>query len=741
MQQPQQRVQCCCQHRRGMRNPFGQLRFGQFDVPVAEFVPGEVVERFTGPAELVVVERRIDFRANLFQPPKDPSVGVGQLVERRQLRQLRAVEQRIAGGVEQLGAEVARRPDVILPDRQIAAGAGAAGQGEPQGVGAEHVHPVERVDDVALGLAHLATGLVADQPVQEDVGERHLRAAPAVQGDGVVVADEGAEHHHSGHPEEEDVVAGDQNACGIELFQLRRLLRPAQGGERPQRRGEPGVQHVGVLLPALGRRFVGADAALFAVGPVPDRDAVAPPQLPRDAPVVHVVHPGEPARFHAGRVNHRVAVADRVTGGLGQRFHSDPPLQRQPRLDRLAAALGMPDAVQVGSLLLDDAALRGQRLAHRDPGREPVHAVELCSGVGDSTPGVHDRDHRQLVAQPDLEVVGVVRGRDFDCAGAEFGVDVLVGDDQQLPVHERVRQAAADQVPVALVVGMHRDGGVAQHRLDPGGGHHDVRARVVERAVAERHQLALDLLVVDLDVGEGRLQHRRPVDQPLGAVDQPGVVEPFEDGAHGPGQALVHGEPVAAPVHPVAEPAHLAADGAAGLALPVPHLLDEQLATEVLFGLAVDGELLFHHALGRDAGVIHAGLPEHLVALHPLAPGQGVHHGVLQRVAHVQAAGDVGRRQHDRVAGFVAGRVRGEVPGVHPLAVDRVFGRGRVPRLGQVGGGAAAGGHPSILGSDVYLHVSARTVSRVTRRAGRPARTRPRRGIGPAARRPLRPRG
>ena len=115
VQQPQQRVQRRRQHGRGVRDPLGELRLGQFDVPVAEFVPCEVVERLAAAAELVVVERRIDFRANLFQPPEDPSVGVGELGRRGHGRQLSAVEERVTGGVEQLGAEIARRPDVVSP--------------------------------------------------------------------------------------------------------------------------------------------------------------------------------------------------------------------------------------------------------------------------------------------------------------------------------------------------------------------------------------------------------------------------------------------------------------------------------------------------------------------------------------------------------------------------------------------------------------------------------------------------
>ena len=80
MQQPQQGVQRGGQHGGGVRQPVGNLRLGQFEVPVAEFVPGEVVERFARAAELVGVEGRIDFGANFFQPTQNPAVGVGQLV-------------------------------------------------------------------------------------------------------------------------------------------------------------------------------------------------------------------------------------------------------------------------------------------------------------------------------------------------------------------------------------------------------------------------------------------------------------------------------------------------------------------------------------------------------------------------------------------------------------------------------------------------------------------------------------
>ena len=244
-----------------------------------------------------------------------------------------------------------------------------------------------------------------------------------------------------------------------------------------------------------------------------------------------------------------------------------------------------------------------------------------------------------------------------------------------------MRQALTDQVPVPLVVGVHGDRRVTEHGLDPGGGHHQMRLRVIHRPVPEGDQLTLDVGVLDLEVGDRGLQHRRPVHQPLGLIDQPRVVEALEDGAHRPGQALVHGEAVPTPVDAVTKTPHLRADGAAGLVLPVPHLVDEQFPAEVLLRLTVHRELLLHHALGRDARVVHAGQPQHLVALHALASGEGVHQRVVERVPHVQAAGHVRWRQHDRIRRFVARRVGREVARIDPALIQLGLYCGRIPRL------------------------------------------------------------
>ena len=97
------------------------------------------------------------------------------------------------------------------------------------------VDDVERVDDVALGLGHLLAVVIANQSVHVDFAKRHL--AGELQ----------AHHDHAGDPEENDVESRDQHRGRIVGLRARVFSRPALGGERPQRRGEPGIQHVIVL--------------------------------------------------------------------------------------------------------------------------------------------------------------------------------------------------------------------------------------------------------------------------------------------------------------------------------------------------------------------------------------------------------------------------------------------------------------------------------------------------------------
>ena len=113
--------------------------------------------------------------------------------------------------------------------------------------------------------------------------------------------------------------------------------------------------------------------------------------------------------------------------------------------------------------------------------------------------------------------------------------------------------------------------------------------------------------MLHLDVGQGGEASRAPVDDALGSIDQAVVIEPFEYGDDGAGQALIHREPLAAPSDRISESAHLTEDGAAGLGLPLPDALDERLAAQVVTRQALPGELPLDDVLGGDPRMVIPG--------------------------------------------------------------------------------------------------------------------------------------
>ena len=113
-------------------------------------------------------------------------------------------------------------------------------------------------------------------------------------------------------------------------------------------------------------------------------------------------------------------------------------------------------------------------------------------------------------------------------------------------------------------------------------------------------------------------------------------------------QPLVHRKTLARPVAGRAEPLQLVDDDAAALGLPLPDAFEEFGAAHVAAARLLPlHQLPLDHHLGRDAGVIGAGLPQHVAAAHPLEAAQNVLQRVVERVAHVQRTGHVRRRDHD----------------------------------------------------------------------------------------------
>ncbi len=83
---------------------------------------------------------------------------------------------------------------------------------------------------------------VTHQAMDVDGLERNLRRAV------LILHQVHGQHDHPGDPEENDVETGHQHVGRVEGLEEVGLLRPAQGGEGPQARAEPGVEYVVVLL-------------------------------------------------------------------------------------------------------------------------------------------------------------------------------------------------------------------------------------------------------------------------------------------------------------------------------------------------------------------------------------------------------------------------------------------------------------------------------------------------------------
>ncbi len=229
---------------------------------------------------------------------------------------------------------------------------------------------------------------------------------------------------------------------------------------------------------------------------------------------------------------------------------------------------------------------------------------------------------------------------------------------------------------------MHRQGGVAEHRLGPRGRNRHAFVRAGDRII-DFVQLAVLLAELDLDVGDRGAAVRAPVDHSQIAIDQAVTIELDENAAHGARQAFVQREARAGPVSGCAEAFELIDDLVAVLFLPLPHFLDELFASEVEARDALRGESAVDHHLRADAGVIRPRQPQRVESAHALPADDDVVERVYQCVADVEAAGDVRRRDDDRELRPLAIEKGSEEFSFLPRGVDPLFEAGRVVAFGE----------------------------------------------------------
>ena len=414
-----------------------------------------------------------------------------------------------------------------------------------------------------------------------------------------------------------------------------------------------------------------------------------PNQLAADAPVLDV---GKPVLPDGAVVFWREldgAGLDRLQGLGGSLGHVHEPLLAHQGLEHGTAAIAEADLVGVVFHLGQEALLLQ---VHQNPlaGLEAVQASVGPGGGGHLGIEADHRDGVQLEALAGGEVIGIMGRRHLHAARAEGRIHEGVGYHGNLAASEGQGQDLADHSCVALIVRVHRHGGVAQHGLGPGGGHHHVAA-AVRQGIAQVPELALALFVLHFQVAESGLQGRVPLDHAGTAEDAAGLVALDEDVAHGLVEGRIQGEAVAGPVHGAAQPLQLMLDGALVLVLPVPDALLEGVPAQLVPVRALGLQLPLHHHLGGDAGVIRARHPQGVEALGSLEAGKHIVEGVHQGVTHVQVARDVGGRDHDGPGLLAAVRGRLESLRLFPYRIPAQLRRPEVECLVHLAHGNPSG--------------------------------------------------
>ena len=172
-----------------------------------------------------------------------------------------------------------------------------------------------------------------------------------------------------------------------------------------------------------------------------------------------------------------------------------------------------------------------------------------------------------------------------------------------------------------------------------------------------------------------------PVDQAFAAIDQALVVHIDKDLDDGVVEVAIltsrrtgragHGKGFAVPIGAGAQTLQLANNRAAGFDLLIPNARQELVPPHITARrLAILRHLALGHHLRGNARMVGAGLPKGVIPLHPVPAHQNILQRVVEGMAHVQAAGDIRRRDH--------------------------HGKGRMPRLGIGPGGKGLGVQPKL---------------------------------------------
>ena len=228
---------------------------------------------------------------------------------------------------------------------------------------------------------------------------------------------------------------------------------------------------------------------------------------------------------------------------------------------------------------------------------------------------------------------------------------------------------AAVQVGITGVLPVDGHSRIAQHGLRPGGCQLQRLAGFLDR-IQQVPEMSVLGLVLHLGIGNRGIAVRAPVYHAVAAVDQALFIQVDEHFFDGPAAALIQCEALTVPVAGGAQLFQLLNNAAAVFLLPGPGALQKFLAPDLLLGDSLFAHGLDNLGLRCDGSMVGSRQPQGGISLHPAETDQDILQRFIQRMAHVQLAGDVRRRNHNGVRFFLGIHFRVEIAALHPEIVD-----------------------------------------------------------------------
>ena len=275
------------------------------------------------------------------------------------------------------------------------------------------------------------------------------------------------------------------------------------------------------------------------------------------------------------------------------------------------------------------------------------------------------------MALPDAVIDDIVARCHLQAAGAEGSIHFIICNHRNFTSDQRNANGFSQPGSIAFIAGCGSNGHITHDGFRAGGGYGD-KIAAIGRKVFNVIEVAVFLFVDYFFIAEGCKANGIPVHHTCAPVNQAFAIKINENIDYGIVQGRLHGKARAIPVAAGAEFLELFQDDTAVFMGPLPGVFKKLLAGEVALADTFFGQHAHHLSFGGNARVVGSRNPAGIFPFHARLANQHILDGIVEHVAHVQNAGDIGRRYDDGI-GFALIGNRAEQTLVHPVLIPFVF--------------------------------------------------------------------